>query len=226
MQDIKIETVTTNSFSMNYFRFGNGKNTLVILPGLSVQSVMGSAKAVAGAYRCLTDDFTIWLFDRRNELPASYSVRDMARDMTVVLRVLGLDKVCVFGASQGGMIAMDMAISSPELLRKLVLVSTSARITDEKFRAIEEWTALAEAGKKKELYLAFGEAIYPKGLFESSKELLTAVSETVTDEELERFVILARGVKSHNVYDELEKIACPVTTSFWERRLLSLSRSA
>ena len=67
---IKIETVKTEDFSMDFFRFGEGERTLVILPGLSVQSVMGAADAVAEAYRSLTDRFTIYVFDRRRELPA------------------------------------------------------------------------------------------------------------------------------------------------------------
>ena len=44
---IQIETVKTDAFTMDYFQFGQGKETLVILPGLSVQSVMDSADAVA-----------------------------------------------------------------------------------------------------------------------------------------------------------------------------------
>lgn len=107
---IRIETVKTERFSMDFFRFGKGEKTLVILPGLSVQSVMGAADAVAGAYRSLTDHFTIYVFDRRAELPASYSVRDMARDTAEAFRALGLKKVCLFGASQGGMIALALAI--------------------------------------------------------------------------------------------------------------------
>ena len=46
---IPIETVRTEAFAMNFFRFGNGKKTLVILPGLSIQSVMGAADAIASA---------------------------------------------------------------------------------------------------------------------------------------------------------------------------------
>ena len=52
---IVIETVKTESFSMNCFRFGQGKETFVILPGLSVQSVMGFAQSVAEAYQLLAD---------------------------------------------------------------------------------------------------------------------------------------------------------------------------
>ena len=76
---IKIETVQTDTFSMDFFRFGKGERTLVILPGLSVQSVMGLADAVASAYQHMTETFTIYLFDRRKDLPPVYSVRDMAR---------------------------------------------------------------------------------------------------------------------------------------------------
>ena len=37
---IQTETVTVNDFSMDYIRFGHGDRVLVILPGLSVESVM------------------------------------------------------------------------------------------------------------------------------------------------------------------------------------------
>ena len=98
---IQIETVHTDTFSMNYFRFGKGEKTLVILPGLSVQSVMGAADAIAAAYQPCEEIFTTYVFDRRSELPSSYPVREMARDTAEAFRMLGLKNVCLFGASQG-----------------------------------------------------------------------------------------------------------------------------
>ena len=47
---IPIECVKTRSWSMEYFRFGEGRKTMVILPGISVKSVMGFADAVAKQY--------------------------------------------------------------------------------------------------------------------------------------------------------------------------------
>ena len=61
-------SVRTDAFTMHYFRFGCGEKPLVILPGLSVQSVMDSAQAVAEEYAVMADDFTVWLFDRREDL--------------------------------------------------------------------------------------------------------------------------------------------------------------
>ena len=90
---IPIETVRTETFTMDYVRFGRGSRTLVILPGLSVQNVMPAADAVAAAYQSLQDEFTIYLFDRRADLPPVYTVHDMARDTAAAFRTLGLDRV-------------------------------------------------------------------------------------------------------------------------------------
>ena len=208
--EIPIETVETGEFSMDYFRFGEGEKCFVILPGLSVQSVMGSAAAVADAYQMFAEEYTVYLFDRRKELPESYSVHDMARDTAEAIRALGLEDICLFGTSQGGMIALDIAIENPDLVDRLILGSTSACITEESAGVIDEWIALAEAGDAKALYLAFGEAIYPPETFEAAKDLLLTAAETVTEEELSRFVILAAGIRDFDVSAELGKIACPV----------------
>lgn len=158
---VRIETVHTPDFSMDYLRFGSGERTLVILPGLSVQSVMGLGDAIAAAYRPLEEKYTIYVFDRRGDLPSPYTVRDMARDTAAAFRALGLEKVCLFGASQGGMIALVIAAEHPELVEKLVLGSSSAHVREEQYRVIERWIRLAESGDREGLYLAFGAEIYP-----------------------------------------------------------------
>lgn len=208
--DIQIETVTTDSCSMNYFKFGKGAQTLIIIPGLSVQSVMGSAELVADAYAPMADDFTIYVFDRRSDLPDTYSVDDMARDTAEAIKKLGLSKVDIFGASQGGMIAMKIAIDNPDLVNKLVLGSTSAKIGDNEFDGVKAWVDLARKGDAEALYLAFGEAIYPTEIYEQSKDLLIQVAKTVTEEDMSRFVILAEGMKGFDVTADLNKITCPV----------------
>ncbi|MCR5122417.1 MAG: alpha/beta hydrolase [Ruminococcus sp.] len=210
MPVIKTNIVRTDSFSMNYFKFGKGKKTLVIIPGLSVQSIMGLADEVAKAYSVLTDSFTVYLIERRNELPDTYSAREMAHDTAAAIKALGLENVSIFGASQGGMIAMDIALDYPELVQRLVLASVPSYINEERFRVIDSWIKLAEDKKREELYLSFGRNVYPEEVFEQSRELLTAAAKTLTDEELERFVIIAEGMRDHNVHDELSGIACPV----------------
>ena len=116
----------------------------MILPGLSVQSVMVFADAVAEAYQRLANDFTIYVFDYRKEMPIAYPMHEMAQDTAGAIRALGLNRVCVFGASLGGMIAMRLAIEQPELIHKLVLGSTSACIEGAQYQAVETWIQMAK----------------------------------------------------------------------------------
>ena len=207
---IPIETVRTDAFSMDYFRFGRGKETLVILPGLSVRSVMLSADAVMQAYSAFEDAYTVYVFDRRTELPEDYSVFDMVENTALAMRKIGLHNTFLFGASQGGMMAMTIAIRHPDLVRKLVLCSTAARIGKTQSAAVEEWVRLAKAGRAQDLYLAFGKALYPQYIFEQSKALLVDAAKSVTGEDLRRFAVLAGSVAGFDVVDDLPKIACPV----------------
>ena len=127
---IKIENVTTGEFTMDYIRFGHGEGVFVIIPGLSVQSVMPLADMVADAYKILTEDYTVYMFDRRKDLPKVYTVRDMAKDTAAAMRELGLKDVVLYGASQGGMISSVIALENPDLISRLVLASTAASIDE------------------------------------------------------------------------------------------------
>ena len=160
--DIFQDAVATESFTMRYFRFGHGEKTFVILPGISVQSVTLSAEAVAEAYAGLAERCTVYVFDRSETLPDRYTVEDMADDTAEAMAALGLRGVYLFGASQGGMMALVIAIRHPELVGKLVLGSTSSRITDEQFAVLSHWAELARQGDRVGLYLDFGKRSIPR----------------------------------------------------------------
>jgi len=207
---IPIETVHTPDFSMDYFRFGRGKTPLVILPGLSIQSVMTAADAVADSYALMAEDFTVYVLDRRAELPPVYPIAHMARDTAQVLKALGLEQVCLFGASQGGMIALELAIDYPELVGRMVLGSTSSHVKPSQSARLERWLDLARQGDGVGLYLAFGEDVYPPAVFQQVQQVLRAAGETVTDRDLARFLILAEGIRGFDVSERLDLIRCPV----------------
>jgi pimeloyl-ACP methyl ester carboxylesterase len=195
---------------MEYVRFGSGEKHFVILPGLSVQSVLISAHAVAAAYKSFTQDYTVYLFDRRKNVPAGYTVHDMAQDTAAAMRTLGLEGMCLYGASQGGMMALVIAIEYPELVNKLVLGSTSAHIKDDQFASLAGWVKKARARDGVGLFQDFGQAIYPPEMYAQLKDALVAAGESVTEVEFDRFIILAEGTKGFNVVSRLDQIQCPV----------------
>ena len=117
----KIVTVLPGARETDALCFGNGKKHLLILPGLSLGSVLRSAPAVALSYRGFCDDYSVTLLDRRKHLPEPYTVFDMAEDTAAAMDALGIKTADVMGVSQGGMIALCMALAQPEKIHRLVL---------------------------------------------------------------------------------------------------------
>lgn len=171
---------------------------------------MGAAEAIAAEYAPLTEEYTVYVFDRRKELPAVYTVADMAEDTAAAMQALGLSHVYLFGASQGGMMGLQLALDHPQLIRKMVLGSTSSHLLPQHYRILEKWVGLAKAGDREGLYLAFGEALYPPEVFAQVRETLLKAASTVTEEELARFIVMAEGTRDFNVTERLPEIQCPV----------------
>ena len=117
---ILYNTAHSYRFRINYFRFGTGSKTMVILPWYGEDSVICSAEVIAQGYAVLTDEYTIYVFDRRDDMPASYTEEDMARDTADAISLLGLKGVDLSGTSQGAQVADIIAREYPELVGSLI----------------------------------------------------------------------------------------------------------
>src|SRR5438093_3327965 len=78
----------------------------------------------------LADEFRVILMDNRgvgeSEAPQGpYTVPQLASDAAAVLVHAGVPRAHVLGVSLGGFVAQELALSFPERVNKLVLVSTS-----------------------------------------------------------------------------------------------------
>ncbi len=205
-----IHKVITDEYTIPYMRFGTGEKTLVILPGLSVQSVIPSAPAIEKQYEIFGSDYTVYLFDRREDMPEGYSVYNMAEDTANAIKTLGLSDICLFGVSQGGMLAMIIAAEHSETVSKLALGSSAAFVTKESSAVLNEWIDYAQSGNAEKLYLSFGEKLYSKEFFERHKDAFIKIAETVTKEDLKRFLKLAKGNAGFDFRDRIGSIHCPV----------------
>lgn len=207
---VEIKTVNFGEKSLKYFSFGEGRKVMIILPGLSVKSVMESAAAIKAQYKIFRKDYTVYVLERLNNPPADYTMEDMARDTSCAIKALGLRETYIFGASQGGMLAMLIAIEYPELVKKLVLGSTTVKVNAGCSGSFEKWIDLAEQGNAEELYLSFCESIYPPDMFGKFKDVFIEFAKTATAEDLERFVIFAKAAQGFDISEKIEKISCPV----------------
>ena len=203
-------TVKLKNNEMDYFTFGRGEKIFVMLPGLSVKSILNNAEGVASAYRMFSDEFTVYCFDRTKFLSKNYTIEQLAEDTAEAMTALGLKNVCLFGASQGGMIAMYIAARHPELVGKLLLASTCARLNPTAEKVMKTWVALAEKCDINAFCDSFIDVLYSKEFAEMFGRFIRLAHKDVTQEDFNRFIILGKSCDTLSVYDELDKIRCPV----------------
>lgn len=104
----------------------NPKGTILLLTGLAAKRL--------GWYRQLEEfgrHYRTIALDHRgvgdsDEVTEAYTVDDMADDAAAVLKALGISRAYVVGISLGGFVALKLALRHPEVVEKLVLISTSA----------------------------------------------------------------------------------------------------
>ena len=206
-----VKTIDLGDRQMDYLNFGNreGKK-LVILPGVSLKSVMGSAEAIVSAYQTLAEDYDVYLFDHLKKEPEGYQIKDMADDTVAALKKLGLDHIGLMGVSMGGMVSQKIAIDHPEMVDSLVLCSTASKVSDSSKEVFNNWIRLAQERDLKGLMEAFGEDVYTPSFYEQYKDLIIASGNGTSELDYENFIISNHAIIAFDVYEELEKISCPV----------------
>lgn len=206
---IEIKKVVSQGAEIEYFKYGAGKRTLVVLPGLAVKSILLYKEMVADALGLFGEGFEVYVFDRRLNLPDSYSVEDMAKDYANAFDELGIKEAAIYGISQGGMIALTLALLRPDLVGALVLGSTSARIKGESETVVKEWNTLARAKDEKGLIDSFIKYVYSPAFSEQFGALIADSLKGITDEEFARLVKLTGRMDQYDVYGRLGEIKCP-----------------
>ncbi len=98
-------------------------------PLLLIMGMGFSSRAWSGLTGRLAGDFRVIAFDNRGAGRSTaplrpFRMKDMAADAASVLRAAGAGRAFVFGISMGGMVALELALEYPGLVRALVLGAT------------------------------------------------------------------------------------------------------
>ena len=180
---MEIQTVAVKDFKINYLHFGNvSKPKLVLMPGLSIQSVLNSAAAIEKQYELLAKNFDMYLFDRRENVQMGYSIEDMANDTIGAIDALNIKKINIGGVSQGGMIAQVMAIKRPDLIKAMVLCSTSCEVNP-KDEGITNWINIAKEKDAQKLLDSFFKQVYTNEFYETHKRAVKVFARYIKDED-------------------------------------------
>ncbi|MEJ2598171.1 MAG: alpha/beta hydrolase [Anaerolineales bacterium] len=138
MPDLELSTgITLHYLESN----SKGKETVLLLHGLGA-----SGESWALQFPMLeAEDYSVLAPDARGFGHSSYpggstTIAEQASDFAALLEYLNTGAVHTVGISMGGTHALQLAISRPDLVRKLVLVNTFSRLRPSK---LSEWAYFA-----------------------------------------------------------------------------------
>src|SRR5436190_9607046 len=123
--------VQVKGTTVHYELAGTGQETLVLLPALGTDARIWAPQVEYFASR-----FSVVVPDVAGHGPlapesSKLSLDDIAATVDAVLEAVGALSIHVVGLSLGGMVAQHYALSYPESLRSLTLVSTTPEYGDE-----------------------------------------------------------------------------------------------
>lgn len=125
-------TINTSNATLHYEQSGAGR-PLILLHGNGESSAIFDA-----AIPLLAELFTVYAIDSRGHGQSSpvgeYHYADMAQDVADFIRILGLEKPVVYGFSDGGILALLLAIRHPDMVGGIIASGVNVRPDGLKWR--------------------------------------------------------------------------------------------
>jgi len=136
-------TTRVNGVDLYYEIHGSGEPVLLV-HGLGSSTLDWEPQIAALAPRFQVIAFDVRGHGRSAKPRQRYSVRLFAEDTAALVRMLGLGPVHVVGISMGGMIAFQLAVTAPELVRSLTIVNSGpAMLVHTLAQRMMIWTRIA-----------------------------------------------------------------------------------
>lgn len=92
--------------------------------------------------------------------PCPYSMQLHVDDLRALMQILKIDDAHLVGTSYGGQVAMKFASVTPESVRSLMLIATSARISPAAQEIISDWRRAADKNDAESLFRTITPSVY------------------------------------------------------------------
>ena len=137
-----------------------------------------------------------------------YSADAFAKDLHALLTVLGIKETYVAGFSMGGVIAQRFTLDYPEMVKGLIIVSSSSQVNPQ---AIDRYDARARAAEEQgmEAVATDMERRFYPGFLEKNPDFLRQYREQFLSNDPRGWAKAGRAMARYHYTDELVNIKCP-----------------
>jgi 3-oxoadipate enol-lactonase len=181
----------------------------VVVLGPSLGTDLGLFHAQA---HDLADRYRVIRYDLRGHggspvVPGPYSVADLADDVVKLLDGLGVDRFAYAGVSLGGAIGLQLAVTVPDRVERLIVMASAARFPDP-----PSWKARADRvraeGTDFLVPSRIGAWVTP-GFAESHPEETERLLEMLRSTSREGYAACCETIEAFDVRDQLPTITAP-----------------
>jgi pimeloyl-ACP methyl ester carboxylesterase len=139
---------------MDWLQLGHGPLSAVVVPGAGdgLWTIGRSAMYLAWRYRRRFRSHHLLILGRREPIPSGFGIEDHADDYTRAVERLGWGPSIWECISAGGPIGQCVARWRPDVVRGLILASTTHRVDARLRSVLETWRGLAQGRRWVELY--------------------------------------------------------------------------
>lgn len=202
-------TIHLNGVDLYYETHGAGDPVLLIHGlGSSTRDWEPQIDALAARFQVVA--FDVRGHGRSSKPKERYSVKLFADDTAALIRALGLAPVHIVGISMGGMIAFQLAVDAPDLIRTLVIVNSGPAMPVRTFaQRFMIWSRIATVrlfGMRK-----MGEVLAAR-LLPSAEHagLRTTFVERWADNDPQAYLSALNALVNWDVLEHLPRISHPV----------------
>jgi len=211
-----IGTLQVGEVKLAYRLDGEGGRPLVCIHGV------GSYKeAWDGVVEGLKDDFTVLTFDLRGHGASSrnkgrYEIEDFVREVIALADHVGFKTFSLAGFSLGGLIAQKLALTYPERVDRLILLSTVAGRTQEEKDRVAGRLAGLMAGEPGSHYDASLSRWLTEEFQKNNPEKVARLRERNAENDRECYAAAYRVLAETDLGEALSQIGVPTLVATGE----------
>lgn len=194
--------------TLHYEEYGQG-SPLVLLHGLGSSCLDWEMQvpALSRHYRVILMD--VRGHGRSDKPHERYSIAGFSADLLALIEHLALERIHLVGLSMGGMIAFQLGVDHPQLLKSLCIVNSAPQVKVRTPTDVLQWAkrwSLARLFSMHRVGLALGGLLFPQP---QQADLRRKIAERWAKNDKRAYLASFDAIVGWGVQERLSRITCP-----------------